>query len=322
MRPAALAALAAVAAARTRARSPPAHGDDLCPCIDAHIVLAKFRFPANPAVANCPHQFGASADNCLPWHWSDASHRPVAADEFDPVYGGSCQKWDTQSGPCFDQESKLPREDAPVWCKRAWCYVDVANCAGQATSGSVSSMFFPGQPLHYNYATCNVPAKEMKTAGPIDAAVRAALGEPMDPISPVVALPPPLPPLEPEGPPVVAPAPGAPPEPCSGTMPCIEEAVVRALGAPADPLPPLNVTPAGVKPAPDLAWRCVHARDSLTPAEKYDCDAVARGDLTRAQVTALRSFNASAYNDETLERVVNELSFPDRLHYLRGAPTA
>ena len=82
------------------------------------------------------------------------------------------------------------------------------------------------------------------------------------------------------------------------------------------------MTPAGVKPAPDLAWRCVHARDSLTPTEKYDCDAVARGDLTRAQVTALRSFNASAYNDETLERVVKELSFPDRLHYLRGAPTA
>merc|ERR1719482_234855 len=131
----------------------------------------------------------------------------------------------------------------------------------------------------------------------------------MDPISPVVALPPPLPPLAPEGPPVAAPAPG--------TTPCIEEAVVRALGAPADPLPPLNVTPAGVKPAPDLAWRGVHARDSLTPAEKYDCDAVARGDLTRAQVTALRSFNASAYNDETLERVVKELSFPDRLHYLR-----
>ena len=37
------------------------------------------------------------------------------------------------------------------------CYVDVENCEGLAKTGSTASMFFPGQPLHYNYATCRIP---------------------------------------------------------------------------------------------------------------------------------------------------------------------
>merc|ERR1719281_1907192 len=128
----------------------------------------------------------------------------------------------------------------------------------------------------------------------------------MDALNPIVALPPPLPPLEPVAKNDIIVPPGTPP---------IDEAVMRALGTPEDPLPPLNATPAGVAPAPDLAWRCIHG--PLTPEEKYDCDAVKRGDLTRAQVKALRAFNATPYHDETVKRVVHELSNPDRIHFLR-----
>ena len=106
------------------------------------------------AVENCPFKFGGTSENCLPWEWSDIA--PIK-DGFNPVYGGGCQAWDTQSGYCYDPVSKMALKDAPSWCQSSWCYVDVENCEGQAKTGSTPSMFFPGQPLHYNYATCRIP---------------------------------------------------------------------------------------------------------------------------------------------------------------------
>jgi hypothetical protein len=135
-------------------RTPPAYGDVLCPCIDAATVLAKFKYPPYEAVMDCPFQFGGDGSNCLPYQWSNIA--PIK-DGFNPVYGGGCQAWDTQSGYCYDPVSKMPLKNAPSWCQSSWCYVDAANCVGAAATDITPSMFFPGQPLTYNYATCRIP---------------------------------------------------------------------------------------------------------------------------------------------------------------------
>lgn len=72
-------------------------------------------------------------------------------------YGlGACEPWDLKTEPyCADADGQ-EAEDAALWCKDPWCYVDVDAC----DLDPKPSYFFPdvkgpnGGPLHYSYTTC------------------------------------------------------------------------------------------------------------------------------------------------------------------------
>jgi hypothetical protein len=120
------------------------HGSVGCPCLHVEPLLEPF-------LGNGGCKFGADG-KCLPWEWSDIVGVGVAA--YNPIYGGACVTWDLTSEYCSYSDG-TPLPGRPSWCDDQWCYVDPNQCYGPAAESLQETMFFPGQPLTFSYATCS-----------------------------------------------------------------------------------------------------------------------------------------------------------------------
>jgi hypothetical protein len=65
--------------------------------------------------------------------------------------GALCKAWDSGNHP------DCKNDDAPKWCKQAWCFVDPCSCrlpVPPKTSGYLPMASYQDRPLYYSYATC------------------------------------------------------------------------------------------------------------------------------------------------------------------------
>jgi hypothetical protein len=65
--------------------------------------------------------------------------------------GSHCDAWD------LDHHPECHGQNAPIWCRERWCYVDPCSCAigkPPARSAALPNATFQKQPVHYSYATC------------------------------------------------------------------------------------------------------------------------------------------------------------------------
>jgi hypothetical protein len=69
--------------------------------------------------------------------------------EYPGDMGSHCKAWDENVHP--DCKS----EDAPKWCKQAWCYVNPCKCKlGDIPKITVTNLTYSGMKAFYSYATC------------------------------------------------------------------------------------------------------------------------------------------------------------------------
>lgn len=107
-----------------RARRLQASGD--CPCLDQSIVHAMTH---------------ANNHSCVAIAGSMIYDIPSG-------YGAGCAAHDEDDGPgCTDA-------DAPVWCERAWCYVDAEACRATSDVSFARSVLFHDSGLSYSYEAC------------------------------------------------------------------------------------------------------------------------------------------------------------------------
>merc|ERR1712232_632583 len=67
--------------------------------------------------------------------------------------GGSCAAWDKDTHP------ECKGDNAPVWCRSNWCYVDPCSChlPGEIVpkiSAYLPNSSFTGKSLYFSYETC------------------------------------------------------------------------------------------------------------------------------------------------------------------------